>query len=110
MTTEIMDATELFQHTCYVKHKWGLWISYYIGDIENGELFKACPFLNMELVSKGSPEDLLTFFFDTEEEMLSYYYQVVGDDGPTEFNTYNGTARVYALTCDNNGTLLNENT
>jgi len=47
--------------------------------------------------------------FDTEEEMDAFYDLIVGDDGPTKSNPYNGPIRVYALTCGPNG-LMNENT
>lgn len=47
--------------------------------------------------------------FDTEEEMNSFYDKIVGDDGPTKSNPYNGPIRVYALTFGPNG-MLNENT
>jgi len=41
---------------------------------------------------------------------LDAYYRTVGDDGPTKLNDYNGPCRIYALTCDPFGQLLNENT
>lgn len=47
--------------------------------------------------------------FDTEEEMESFYDMIVGDDGPTKSNPYNGPIRVYALTCGPSG-FINENT
>ena len=47
--------------------------------------------------------------FDTEEEMEAFYDMIVGDDGPTKSNPYNGPIRVYALTCGPSG-LMNENT
>jgi hypothetical protein len=48
--------------------------------------------------------------FDTEEELLYAYNRTVGDDGPTKLNPYNGPARVYARTCDQDGNLITENT
>ena len=47
--------------------------------------------------------------FDTKEEMAAFYDLIVGDDGPTKLNPYNGPIKVYALSCGPNG-LLNENT
>lgn len=47
--------------------------------------------------------------FDNEKDMENFYNKIVGDDGPTELNPYNGPIKVYALTCGPNG-LLNENT
>jgi hypothetical protein len=47
--------------------------------------------------------------FSTKEEMEAFYDMIVGDDGPTKSNPYDGPIRVYALTCGPDG-LMNENT
>lgn len=47
--------------------------------------------------------------FSTKEEMEEFYDKIVGDDGPTRLNKYDGPIRVYALTCGPTG-LLTENT
>jgi predicted membrane GTPase involved in stress response len=33
-----------------------------------------------------------------------------GEDGPTAMNPYDGNVKIYALTCNPEGKLLNENT
>ena len=48
--------------------------------------------------------------FENEAEMGQYYWQTVGDDGPTLTNSYDGPVKVYALTCSAEGEMLNENT
>ncbi len=76
------------------------------------ELYKAAPYLTRDVLT--SQDVLFTgqvyLFFSSEEEMLEYYDATVGDDGPTETNKYDGPVKVYAITCDPSGTLLNENT
>ena len=49
-------------------------------------------------------------FFNTEAECCAAFEDIVGDDGPTKKNPYDGPMRVYALTCDPHGELMNENT
>ena len=47
--------------------------------------------------------------FSTTKEMQEFYDKIVGDDGPTKSNPYDGPIRVYALTCGPEG-FLTENT
>lgn len=47
--------------------------------------------------------------FDTEEECENFYDLIVGYDGPTKSNPYDGPIKVYALTCGPNG-FMAENT
>lgn len=74
------------------------------------EVMKAAPYLNfddhLQLMTDGGG----IIVCDSKEEMEDLYEQTVGDDGPTKKNSYDGTARVYALTCSNEGVLCNENT
>jgi hypothetical protein len=97
---------------------------------ENGKL-KAAPFMDMnkdgcyhygpsgeELeipdpdmnVGQAIGDGLAFVICDSVEEMYELYGQVVGDDGPTKSNLYNGPHRVYALTIYADGTLGTENT
>jgi hypothetical protein len=48
--------------------------------------------------------------FSTKEEMVAAYNEIVGDDGSTKTNSYAGTVRVYAMTCDPSGKVQTENT
>ena len=54
--------------------------------------------------------DGATLVCDSEEECDRLYYNIVGDDGPTELNPYNGPYKAYALTFDPSGQAMNENT
>ena len=73
------------------------------------EIKKAAPWMTDDDMAYSTRERAIVLF-DTREEMEEAYGRTVGDDGPTETNSYNGAARVYALTCWETGELRNENT
>ena len=50
------------------------------------------------------------FLFDTESECYEAFDDIVGDDGPTKRNSYDGEFRVYALVFSNEGEIWSENT
>jgi hypothetical protein len=54
--------------------------------------------------------DGATVICDSEEECDRLYNNIVGDDGPTKTNSYNGPYKAYALTFDPSGRAMNENT
>jgi len=105
-----LNIHDAFQALCKATKKWGVAISF--GDVEDyADVEKAAPYLTLEddfqiIISDGRGIILC----DTEEEMNSIFHQTVGDDGPTELNSYNGPVRVYALTCSPDGKMLTENT
>jgi len=103
---ELLDFHSVLIRLCKASGKWGMYIGISNGDFINEYL--AAPYLkkNHQVVTDGSGIAL----FNTEREMKKYYNMTVGDDGPTNANPYSGKVRVYALTCDPNGQLLNENT
>ena len=103
------DLHEAFQALCKATKKWGLYVSRQ-GDIEIEEDEKAVPYLSLDAHAQILLDGCGIILCDTEEEMETLYNQTVGDDGPTEANSYDGPARWYALTCDPNGQLINENT
>jgi len=78
------------------------------------EVIKAAPYLAnfgdwpqfFEIFMDG--EGVL--FFDSEKEMLDAFSQTVGDNGPTNINSYDGQCAVYALTFYPDGKLGVENT
>lgn len=104
-----ISALELL---CKLSNQWGMYIHTFPPEEGPDESTLAAPYINtdtqenIELWSAGTG----FLLFDTEEEMLGYYNQTVGDDGPTETNDYEGETRVYALTCNNLGELQTENT
>lgn len=73
------------------------------------ELIKAAPYLEEHGI-KFYSDDHMVLIFNTKKEMVNYFDQTVGDDGPTKLNSYDGPVRVYALTCSDQGELWNENT
>ena len=96
----------LFEAHCKATKQWGLFLSFYIED--QAEFRLACPYfdeLNMQAQSDGH-----AFIFGTQEEIEERYWKTVGEDGPTKYNSYNGPVRVYAMTCNDKGQGMNENT
>lgn len=122
MSRTYVTAIELMKLYCKAEHKWAV---FYSGlrteeprssDPEAWDKYleeqkKALIFLEPEaedyhqIMMDGEGFCIL----DTEEEMRGFYNLIVGDNGPTKSNPYNGPIRVYALTCGPNG-LMNENT
>lgn len=74
------------------------------------EVTKAAPYLaageHYQVLSDGT--GIIVCEDEAEQERL--YESTVGDDGPTKLNSYNGPARVFALTINDLGELQNENT
>ncbi len=110
----VCEFDKILSLLCKAKGKYGMYLSWNLWNLSNDgysvarELKKACPIL---------PDDILFLhdgftylFFDSYEEMNHAYLQVVGDDGPTSLNSYDGPERVYACTCDDQGKPLTENT
>jgi len=93
--------TEALEALCKEEKKWCLYLSWYLEEDSFGnvtknpiiEIQKAVPFLDEEDISC----DKNVILCDSEEEVYELFNQVVGDNGPTEFNLYDGPAKVYAL-------------
>lgn len=102
----IYNTVALMQEYARITRKFCMYISWF-GHSDPVEIVKAAPYMKTEELCVLSRAVLV---FDTEKEMYSHYDMTVGDNGPTEYNSYNGSARVYAVTCDNNGKLKTENT
>ena len=49
-------------------------------------------------------------FFDTMDQCDAAFGEIVGDDGPTPKNSYDGPVRCFAMTCSPTGEVMNENT
>lgn len=73
-------------------------------------LHRAAPVLSRPECAQVAVDGEGFLLFETETEMLAVFGSIVGDDGPTQANAYNGPCRVYALTADPDGRLRNENT
>ena len=114
-TMQPMNEIDVLESICKNTNRWGLYINIFVPDeVPIGksidEILKAAFFLNPEDHGQIIADGHGWFFFDTQEEMEAAYWTCVGDDGPTEVNPYDGPVRVYALTCDTLGVLMNENT
>lgn len=104
---------EALSEMCKATRKWGMYISINNVDEFNFlEQVKAAPCISRNtsegmqiLVDRGG-----FFLFDTEEEMEENFWMTVGDDGPTVSNPYNGSVKVYAITCAPDGEFITENT
>lgn len=108
-------------HICKQESKWGVYLSWNV-DYDDKTAFEEwskniSPILGKVLENMGPYDDFYLFcagflmcLYDTNKEMYRTYFSVVGDDGPTAYNKYNGNFRIYALTCSNEGMLLIENT
>jgi len=103
-----LTSTELFKAHCKSQSLWGLFVCPAGEDIS--EVLQSCPLLEWPKDAQSLFDGQHFFFYDTERDMRDAYDFVVGDDGPTELNPYDGPARTYAMTCDPDGQLLTENT
>lgn len=114
MIEVICNEAHVLPLICKAKNKWGIFVSFCLSDDEDiTECLKAMPLVKDFYVS-----DRIDFLcdgggyllFDSQQECENWYWSVVGDDGPTKTNSYNGPFRAYALLCSPEGVLLNENT
>lgn len=108
----VIEAMQLLAKTL---KKPCMYISFDITDVSDGfdEVIKAAPYIKIEGDSNDAQmvlDGVGIIVFENEQQMDRIFNSTVGDDGPTTLNPYDGPAKVYALTCDANGKLLNENT
>lgn len=111
---ELITNTEAFQKLCLLRQQYGIAFSTRGCAAPIEEILKAAPWIGITGESVNWLQCLADargiILFDSREEMERIYEQTVGDDGPTKSNPYNGPGRVYLMTCDRMGNLLNENT
>jgi hypothetical protein len=112
-----VDLHEALGLICKGEGCWGIFLSVAWSDGEPPDaadwldhLYRAAPVLSHQECAQIASDGEGFLLFDTEAEMLAAYERIVGDDGPTPTNSYSGPCRVYALTADPSGRLLNENT
>jgi hypothetical protein len=114
---KILDRMDLFTELCRYERKWGIlvnlpWTEDYpdlTADEFLSNLPKAVPWFDFD-TGFQCIADGFAVVLGTEREIEDLYQQVVGDDGPTYLNSYDGPVRVYALTCNPEGQTENENT
>ena len=101
---------QLLQEYCKLANKWAV----YLGLPHNAEDFdeipKAATFIDLTDDAQAVCDENMYVICDSEKECEKIYLSVVGDDGPTTLNPYDGPCRIYALTVNNKGELENENT
>jgi len=115
MSVQVPNFGAILTYVCRSSGKWGLYISF-DPSLPTEEIAKAAPYLGEESdLDIGDRLTILgegqgTLLFDTYAEMRRHFNMTVGDDGPTSTNSYDGEARVYALTCSPTEGLQTENT
>lgn len=101
----------LFAAHCKATGKWGLLLGFgYVPTDNVTDITLAAPMLDFSRDGQAIIDGHAFLFYDTEEAMCVDFDRVVGDDGPTASNPYDGPVKVYALTCSPDGQLLDENT
>ena len=73
-------------------------------------LLGPAPFLSNEELNHLAYKGSLYLLFPRGEDAYNTFHQVVGDDGPTRTNPYNGPVKVYACVCGPDGKITTENT
>lgn len=122
---EYLTFKDVFPLICKSEKKWGMYISFRNSEEKTEEIIKAAPYLDYSLYWKnpnkknhktlnGISNILVNecgiLLFDTQEEMNDYYFKTIGDANLGAYNNdYEGTARVFAMTCDPKGNLKSEN-
>ena len=81
-----------------------------IDDMYEAALKEACPWSTTWLETEFMLNDRAFVLFDTEAEARTAFAAVVGDNGPTETNSYDGIHRVYAMLVSPEVGFLTENT
>jgi hypothetical protein len=110
---KILDRSQVLQELCKATMSYGMYIhalDYRNCIVDSYEFLKAAPYLKIEDHAQVIFDCCGYILFSTEREMLDVYNQTVGDDGPTTTNPYNGSVKVYALTCMPDGQFMHENT
>lgn len=97
----------MLSEMCKLRKQYGMYLSW-DPNLDVEELHGACPILSKDILALY--DSYAYMFFDTEKEMQDNFNRVVGEDGPTALNAYDGEATVYAMTCDNKGELMTVNT
>jgi hypothetical protein len=97
---EILDEHTVFEKYIKATKSWGVMLSWGQDFKEEDfpeaeELNKACPKLDIMEVQRLYTE-MLFIKFDKELEAREFFGTVVGEDGPTKTNPYNGPIKIYS--------------
>jgi hypothetical protein len=91
----VKTVLEAIEDYLKATNAYGVFLSSSEGD--EAEVAKAVPLLSEEGVRKLVMHNELFVPFATKAEARKFFDSVVGDDGPTKSNPYDGPAKVYAL-------------
>lgn len=105
----VLTVEKLLTHWCITRNQWVLQLCFHTDD-HFSEIEKAAPFLNKEQAALLAMEEVLFLPFNIERAAEYAYNMVIGDDGPTELNKYDGPCRIYAVLWNPQGECVNENT
>lgn len=105
-----LEMIAVLQLLCKSTKKWGVYISFSTEYNAFLDIVKAAPYLSLSDDAQIIGDGCGIILCDTEAEADAVFWSTVGDDGPTKTNKYDGPLKVYALTCNPRGALLNENT
>ena len=107
----VSNQHHILQSYCFLQKKFGLYLSFepFFESKATEETLKAAPILKFADLNSRL-EGFALFLFDSFYEAYNQFETVVGDDGPTKFNKYDGPVRVYAQVIDNLGQFVTENT
>lgn len=103
----VLETIEAYMH---YKPCWGVYLSNSNDDVTSGEMHKAVPLLNQEQINHLWIEGNLFLEFENRDSAQEFFNSVIGDDGPTKTNPYNGPARVFAIWGGLEDGWLSENT
>ena len=103
-----LEITELVQHYCKLSGKWAV-VLCTPEESSFADLQDAANFLT-EDDCQAMTDGLMIVMCDSEDEHWTVFNSIVGDDGPSDLNSYNGPCRIYAWTCGPDGDILTENT
>lgn len=92
---KIYRITEALEELCIKSKQWVIYVSW-DDEFNVDEVQKAIPFLTIDDLLLNYGEGVI--FCNSQEEAYRLFDQIIGDDGPTESNKYNGYVRIYAST------------
>ncbi len=105
-----ITLTELVQKHCKLTQQWAVVIYPSSDDHSFSDMQGAVPFLDLNNDLQAMADGLMIVLCDSEMEHDRVFNSIVGDDGPTKLNKYNGPYKAYAWTCGPDGEILTENT
>jgi hypothetical protein len=104
-----LNKHQVISELAKLSNKWIVQVSF-DGNGNPNETIKACPILDLQLDAHILFEGSGLILCDNEPEAYYTFNRIVGDDGPTKLNSYNGPVKVYACVYAPTGFAMTENT